>query len=158
LQKTGTISQNISGFYPGINYTVSFLAAERFNNAQSWNVTVNGAVIAGFNPGSSATSYVNYSASFTATAAAQTVAFVGTDLAGGDNTVFIDNVRITAPPILPPVYLTVQQAGGNLVLNWPAGLLLQATNVAGPWAPASANSPYTNQFPNPNMFYRVQVQ
>jgi len=94
VQENGSISQAISGFTPGINYTVSFLAAERPNNAQSWNVTVNGTVIASFNPGSSATSYVNYTASFTATAATQTVAFVGTDLAGGDNTIFIDDVQI----------------------------------------------------------------
>ena len=31
---------------------------------------------------------------FTATAATETVAFIGTDLVGGDNTVFIDNVQI----------------------------------------------------------------
>jgi hypothetical protein len=94
VQETGTISQTISGFTSGLNYTISFLAAERLNNSESWNVTVNGTVVASFNPGSSATSYTNYSATFTATAATQTVAFVGTDLTGGDNTVFIDNVRI----------------------------------------------------------------
>jgi len=97
LQEYGTISQSISGLTPGTNYTISFLAAERSGNAQSWNVTVNGVVIASFDPGSSASSYVNYTASFTATAAAETVAFVGTDLAGGDNTIFIDDVQI-APP------------------------------------------------------------
>lgn len=158
IQKTGTISQTISGFTPGINYTISFLAAERLNNAQSWNVTVNGAVIGSFNPGSSATDYVNYSATFTATAATQTVAFVGTDLAGGDNTVFIDNVRITAPPILPPVNINIHQSGDGLVLSWPSGVLLQATNVTGPWATNNAASPYTNQPNNSQMFYRVRVQ
>jgi hypothetical protein len=158
VQRTGYISQAISGFSPGINYTISFLAAERSNNAQSWNVTVNGAVIASFNPGSSATSYINYTATFTATAATETVAFVGTDLAGGDNTVFIDNVRITVPPILLPVNLNIQQSGGNLVLSWPQGVLLQATNITGPWAANNATSPYTNQPNNPQMFFRVQVQ
>jgi len=158
VQEHGTISQAISGFIPGINYTVSFFAAERPNNAQSWNVTVNGTVIASFNPGASATSYVNYTATFTATAATETVAFVGTDLAGGDNTVFIDNVRITAPPILPPVNINIQQAGSNVVLSWPSGVLLQATNVVGPWATNNATSPYTNQPSQPQMFYRVQVQ
>jgi hypothetical protein len=101
---------------------------------------------------------VNYTATFTATAATETVAFVGTDLAGGDNTVFIDNVRITAPPILPPVNINIQQAGSNVVLSWPSGVLLQATNVVGPWATNNATSPYTNQPSQPQMFYRVRVQ
>jgi hypothetical protein len=155
---TGTISQAISGFTPGINYTVSFLAAERQHNAQSWNVTVNGAVLASFNPGANATSYGDCTATFTATAATQTVAFVGTDLAGGDNTVFIDNVRITAPPIVPPVNINIQQAGSHLVLSWPQGLLLQAPHVTGPWTTNNTTSPYTNQPDTPQMFYRVRVQ
>ena len=157
VQEYGTISQAISGFTPGINYTISFLAAERLNNAQSWNVTVNGAVIASFNPGSSATSYVNYTATFTATAATQTVAFVGTDLPGTDNTVFIDNVRITAPPILPPVNMNIQQAGSNLVLSWSSGILLQTTNIAGPWTTnVGATSPYTFAPVARQMFFRAQ--
>ena len=64
MQETGTISQAIPGFTPGINYTISFLAAERLHNARSWNVTVDGAVIASFNPGTNATSYVNYYSHF----------------------------------------------------------------------------------------------
>jgi len=158
VQEHGSISQAIAGFTPGINYTVGFLAAERPNNAQSWNVTVNGQVIASFNPGSSATSYVNYTATFTATAATENVAFAGTDLAGGDNTIFIDDVRITSPPSLAPVNLNFQQAGSNLVLSWTSGILLQATNPTGPWSINNATSPYTNQPANPQMFYRVQVQ
>jgi hypothetical protein len=158
VQEDGSISQAISGFTPGVTYTIGFLAAERPNNTQSWNVTVNGVVIASFNPGSSATSYLNYTATFTATAATETVAFVGTDLAGGDNTVFIDDVRITAPPSLPAIDINIQQAGNYLVLSWPSGTLLQAANVAGPWFTNSATSPYTNQPSNPEMFYRIQVQ
>ncbi len=94
VQEAGTIQQTISGFIPGTNYTITFLAAERPGNAQTWNVTVNGAVIGSYNPGSSVTAYVEYSASFTAAATAETLAFVGTDLAGGDNTIFIDDVQI----------------------------------------------------------------
>jgi hypothetical protein len=158
VQENGTISQAIPGFIPGAIYTISFLAAERPGNAQSWNVTVNGAVIGSYNPGSSATSYAVYTAGFTATAATQIVAFAGTDLAGGDNTVFIDNVRITAPPTPSPVNLNIQQSEGNLVLSWPAGVLLQASSVTGPWATNSASSPYTNQPVYPQMFYRLQMQ
>lgn len=156
VQKLGTISQAISGLTPGTNYTISFFAAERPQNAQSWDVTVDGTVIASFNPGSNATSYVNYMATFTATAATQTVAFVGTDLAGGDNTVFIDNVRITVTPI-QPTKINIQQSGTNLVLNW-SGVLLQATNVAGPWTTNNATSPYIIPLNQPQMFYRQQLQ
>jgi hypothetical protein len=158
VQEYGTISQSIFGFTPGMNYTISFFAAERLNDAQSWNVTANGVVIASYNPGSSATSYVNYTATFKATAATQTVAFVGTDLASGDNTVFIDNVRITPPPILSPININIQQVAGNLVLSWPQGVLLEATNLTGPWTANNATSPYTNQPSHPRMFYQVQVQ
>lgn len=41
-----------------------------------------------------AISWIDYKAIFTATSTAQTLSFEGTDLAGGDNTVFIDNVQI----------------------------------------------------------------
>jgi hypothetical protein len=158
VQEYGTISQSISGFTPGLNYTISFFAAERINDAQSWNVAANGVVIASYNPGSSSTSYVKYTATFKATAATQTVAFVGTDLASGDNTVFIDDVRITPPPILSPININIQQVGGNLVLSWPQGVLLEATNLTGPWNANYATSPYTNQPSHPQMFYQVQVQ
>ncbi|MGC9942825.1 MAG: fibronectin type III domain-containing protein [Verrucomicrobiota bacterium] len=106
VQEEGTITQNLSGFIPGTNYTITFLAAERPGNAQSWNVTVDGAVIGSFNPGSSASSYVEYSASFTATAAAEILAFVGTDLAGGDNTIFIDDVQIVMTALSASPQLT----------------------------------------------------
>lgn len=58
----------------------------------------------------------------------------------------------------PPVAVSVQPAAGSLVLTWPQGTLLQATNVTGPWTTNPAASPFTNQPNNPQMFYRVQVQ
>ena len=103
LQGYGNISQTLSGFVPGTNYTITYSAAQRStvqNGGESWNVTIDGAVIKTNNPGSS--SYTTYTASFTATAAMHTLAFVGTDLAGGDNTVFIDNLSFN-PPLITPV-------------------------------------------------------
>ena len=82
VQEYGTISQAIPGFTPGTSYMISFFAAERPGNDQSWNLTVNGTVIASFDPGNSANNYAKYTATFTATAATQTVAFVGTDEIG----------------------------------------------------------------------------
>jgi hypothetical protein len=43
-----------------------------------------------------AISWMDYTATFTATATTQTLSFVGTDLVGGDHTVFIDNVQIVS--------------------------------------------------------------
>ncbi len=60
---------------------------------------------------------------------------------------------------VPSVRLTVQRSGANLLLSWPQGTLLQATNVAGPYLPVSGNppSPYTAVPTGAQRFYRVQV-
>ena len=103
LQGYGSISQTLSGFVPGTNYTITYSAAQRGtvqNGGESWSVAIDGAVIKTNNPG--ATSYTTYTASFTATAALHRLALVGTDLAGGDNTVFIDNVSFN-PPLATPL-------------------------------------------------------
>ena len=105
IQTYGTISQTLTGFIPGTNYTITYSAAQRGavqNGGQTWNVVIDGTVIKTNSPGPGATTYATYTASFTASATTHTLAFVGTDLNGGDNTVFIDNVRvsITPPPIL----------------------------------------------------------
>jgi hypothetical protein len=66
-------------------------------------------------------------------------------------------VQITAPPNLPPVTLNVQRSGGNLVLNWSSGILLQTTNIAGPWTTnVGATSPYTFAPVARQMFFRTQ--
>jgi glucuronoarabinoxylan endo-1,4-beta-xylanase len=46
--------------------------------------------------------------------------------------------------------------GAGLVLAWPYGTLLQATNLLGPWSPANATSPYTNNLALPQQFFRLQ--
>jgi alpha-L-rhamnosidase len=97
LQATGTISQTINGLKPGTTYNLLFSAAQRggyINGGQTWLITLDGSTVASFAPGTGAMTYTNYSASLTATAATQTLAFVGTDTNTGDNTVFIDNVRL----------------------------------------------------------------
>ena len=108
VQSYGSISQTLSGFAPGTNYTITYSAAQRSGAAQhggeSWNVAIDNTVIKTNAPGS--TSYTTYTANFTATTTAHTLSFVGTDLAGDDNTVFIDNVSFNpplAPSLLPDV-------------------------------------------------------
>ncbi len=102
VQSYGTLSQALSGFFPGTNYTITYDAAQRSGDNQhggeSWNVMIDGGVIQANSPGS--TSYTGYTTSFIATAETHTLSFVGTDLATGDNTVFLDNVRIS-PQLTP---------------------------------------------------------
>ena len=142
LQGTGGVSQVISGFVPGVDYQVTFAAAQRNyqqNGGQTWNVTVNGAVAGSFAPGRAAINYVNYSATFLATAATMTIGFVGTDLPGGDNTAFIDDVQII--PSTPPAPSGFSATDGNsqvgLVWNSVAGAdsynVKRANSIGGPF-------------------------
>ena len=105
VQSNGVISQVLSGFVPGTTYRIMFFAAQRPGGSQhggeSWNVQVDGTVIGSYNPGPGATSYASYTATFTASAVTHTLSFQGMDLATGDNTVFLDDVRIS--PLLQPV-------------------------------------------------------
>jgi hypothetical protein len=107
IDATGSISQPLSGLIIGSTYTLTFSAAQRAsgqNGGESWNVTLDGNVLGSFNPGPGATAYSDYSVTFVASAATQNLAFIGTDLAGGDNMVLIDNVRLAAGPITYAAY------------------------------------------------------
>ncbi len=143
LQSISTISQVISGFVPGAKYSVTFSAAQRAgqyeHGGQTWNLAVDNTVIASYSLPVTATSYVDYTTNFTATAATHTLSFVGTDLVGGDNTVFLDNVRVASAPLLTPVQiisgLTSSGAVNQVQLSWPpdhVGWRLQMqTNLLG---------------------------
>ncbi len=51
--------------------------------------------------------------------------------------------------------LYIQPAGTNSVLNWVAGILLESTNLSGPWVTNLAVSPYTVVPTNTQKFYRL---
>nr|MBA3949971.1 DUF642 domain-containing protein [Acidobacteriota bacterium] len=95
LQITGAMSQPFA-FVPGLAYVVRFAAAQRGNwqaSRQDFQVYVDDRLVGSYTPGG--TAYDAFTtASFTATASSHVVRFVGRDSAGGDNTVFIDRVRI----------------------------------------------------------------
>ncbi len=55
VQGDGTISQTISGLVPGTIYTITFSAAQRPGNAQTWNVKIDNAVIGSYKPGAGVT-------------------------------------------------------------------------------------------------------
>ncbi len=114
LQGTGSFQQSVGPFQAGTSYVLSFAAAQRGNccgnGGQDLQVLLDGAVLGTFKP--TGTSYTTYTTGmFTTTAGTHTLTFAGLDTAGGDNTAFIDNVRVTGatpptatptPPSLPP--------------------------------------------------------
>lgn len=123
LQGTGGVSQLFTGLVPGVSYHLHFAAAQRATwnvNGQTWNLTVDGATVASFAPAQAATAYANYSARFTATATAHTLALVGTNTRGGDNTVFVDQVRIVPASALAPAGLSAAFGHKQVWLEWSA--------------------------------------
>ena len=57
----------------------------------------------------------------------------------------------------PPVTVTAVPSGGNIQLSWSDGILLEATNVLGPWTTNNNTSPYTVTTSDPEHYYRIQV-
>ena len=102
LQGRGSFSQSL--VLPAGTYEITFSAAQRGNvqaSAQTFQVLIDSTVVATFNnlTGTSYTALIT--SSFTVGAGSHTLTFQGTDLAGGDNTVFIDQVQISAPSASP---------------------------------------------------------
>lgn len=97
-----TISQSISGFRSDVAYTITFAAAQRGNccgaGGQDFQVYLDDFLLTTIRP--SSTSYVDYSTpEFNTTAGTHVLKFAGLDSLGGDNSAFIDNVRITNSPL-----------------------------------------------------------
>jgi hypothetical protein len=66
----------------------------------------------------------------------------------------------TVPGLTPSFtsrLFTPGAGGGQLVLSWSFGTLLQATNVAGPWTASAATPPYTNiiSITVPDLFFKL---
>jgi hypothetical protein len=98
---TSIISQSITGFQANTNYIVTFGAIQRTNccntGGQDIQVYLDTNLLGTFHPG--AAGYTDYSTpTFTTTAGAHMVKFVGLNPLGGDHTAFIDNVRIIGGP------------------------------------------------------------
>ncbi|MGA2245279.1 MAG: LamG-like jellyroll fold domain-containing protein [Verrucomicrobiota bacterium] len=54
--------------------------------------------------------------------------------------------------------IAIAQAGRNVIVTWPVGLLQQAASIAGPYTNvAGATSPYTNAITATPTYYRVHV-
>jgi hypothetical protein len=103
LQDNGIISQSVN-FTAG-SYVLNFDAAQRANwqtTFQTIGVYVDNTWVGTVQP--SSTNYLSYSSHpFTVAAGNHTIAFVGLDPNGGDNTAFLDLVAIKSVPPSQPV-------------------------------------------------------
>jgi PKD repeat protein len=90
--------------------------------------------------------------------ATNTVTLLVTDAFGASSSMTATNAVTVAAPIPPSTPITFHTVGSQLILNWNQGLLLEATNVAGPWMTnMTATSPFTNDMNMPMMFFKVQI-
>ena len=66
----------------------------------------------------------------------------------------------SATPVAPPpVFISIQPSGNNIMIAWPAGTLQSATNVIGPWMDLNSTlSPYVVVPSGSQRFYRIKVQ
>jgi hypothetical protein len=61
------------------------------------------------------------------------------------------------PPVLPPT-LNLTKSGSGLTLVWTGGILLQATDLTGPWTTNNSPSPFVVTPTGPRMFFKVLQQ
>jgi hypothetical protein len=128
LQTTGSFSQAFN--WSAGSCTITFAAAKRGNNggANDFQVLVDSTVVGTFCPTS--TSYSDFSTTPVAvTAGAHTLKFVGLNSAGGDNTAFIDNARITISNGTPPA-ITTQPANATVNVGQTATFSVVASGTA----------------------------
>jgi RHS repeat-associated protein len=93
-------SQSVTGFQTGTSYTISFRAAQRGNGShggQDFDVYLDATLLGTFRPPGSVYAEMS-TAVFTTTSGTHTLKFVGRNTAGGDNTAFIDDVRLAGTP------------------------------------------------------------
>jgi RHS repeat-associated protein len=95
IQTTGTISQSVT-LKANTQYTLKFTAAQRSNNtsSQDFEVFLDNTSLGTFRP--SGASYAQLTtAAFTTSPGTHMLKFVGKNTNSGDNTAFIDDVKIT---------------------------------------------------------------
>jgi hypothetical protein len=84
-----------------------------------------------------------------------------TAIGGGSATVSATVGGVTATSgsisVAVPVSVGIAASGGNIVLTWAQGTLLQATNLLGPWTTNVAGSPYMVPATNSAEFYKIRV-
>jgi hypothetical protein len=136
LQGSGSSITRIGGA-PGSTYILSFHAAQRASNSspETIEVLIDGFEIGAFTP--AGTDYATYSTnSLRVTAGPHTLQFVGIDLDGTDDMVFLDDIGIaTAAPDL-----TVSITGAPLTA--PVGTSVELSCTTGGGLPGAAGLTY----------------
>jgi streptogramin lyase len=113
LQGNGSFRQTIAGLAAG-TYQLSFQAAQRGNfqaSRQNFRVLVDGLAVGFFTP--EGTAYSALATTFTVGAGAHTITFQGLNGAGGDNTAFIDDVRLATASALGDAGFESPAVGGG---------------------------------------------
>jgi hypothetical protein len=155
LQGKGAISQVI-GVAAG-NYTLSFRAAQRGNqaNAQTFQVLIDGTVVGAFNNVTGSAYSAQMTTSFNLAAGNHTITFRGTNLQGGDNTIFFDDVAVNALsttlldqgfelPVLSTGVFRYNPTGSPWFFNGTAGVTANgsAFSAGNPSAPQGSNAAF----------------
>ncbi|MGB8507876.1 MAG: discoidin domain-containing protein [Pyrinomonadaceae bacterium] len=100
IQGAGSsVSQAVAGFEGSVGYKIAFKAAQRANvsnGGQDFDVYLDSMLLGTYCPASGGAYETIRTAAFTTTQGAHTVKFVGRNTSGGDNTAFIDDVKIEA--------------------------------------------------------------
>jgi hypothetical protein len=169
LEEAGSISQTISGFTSGQQYTMLASASQRQVVSQTSNplaFSVAGTVIGTAAPAQSNAYYADYGFSFVASGSTQAIALIGTS-SSSTSAVLVDNVRIfpssgsavTATAANSSLSLTQGQSSVNLTPvtgsggattlfyqiypNLPSGLSFSTTTGAITGSPTAASSSMT---------------
>jgi hypothetical protein len=103
IQITGTASQSVSNWQAGTLYTLTMSVARRAQGCsfgaclnEDFEVKLDNQVLGTYT--ATDTNYVDVPFTFSTTAGSHTLSIVGIDSLGGDNTAFIDNLRLSALP------------------------------------------------------------
>jgi hypothetical protein len=100
IQITGTASQLVSGWQAGTIYTLTMSVASRAAGCgggcgnEDFEVKLDNQVLGTYT--ATDASYVDVPFTFSTTAGSHTLSIVGIDSLGGDDTAFIDNLRLSA--------------------------------------------------------------
>jgi hypothetical protein len=106
LSLTGTITQALTGFVPGVNYQLTFWVSQQIPGqvAHDFNVYLDAVLLGHITPATS--NFEQVKLSFTAGAATHTLRFVGINTNGASVSSILDAVAITplnVPPTVPPI-------------------------------------------------------
>lgn len=140
LQQLASVSQKLTGLTAGANYTAKFAVNARTGNTPRLKVSFDGASLLEENitPAGGSNAYFTKEVVFTASGEEGTLMFE--QVAGGDNTLLLDNVTVQSGGTVEvrPRLNGVTAPNGTLKISWPASVTEFSL-----YSSASANGTYT---------------